>query len=76
MNPSRRFVDNFSAGTRGSASAEYFLEAGYKVIFLHREKSLLPYARHLDTYQLMQDMSVTQSGDIVISGDIMVTLRR
>lgn len=64
-----RFVDNFSAGTRGSASAEYFLEAGYKVIFLHREKSLLPYARHLDTYQLMQDMSITESGNIMISGD-------
>ena len=31
-----RFIDNFSAGTRGSASAEYFLGAGYQVIFLHR----------------------------------------
>lgn len=31
-----RFIDNFSAGTRGSASAEYFLEAGYDVIFIHR----------------------------------------
>jgi len=31
-----RFVDNFSAGTRGSASAEYFLGAGYSVIFLYR----------------------------------------
>nr|SVE75829.1 EOG090X085T [Daphnia hispanica] len=42
-----RFIDNFSAGTRGSASAEYFLEAGYQVIFLHRSKSLEPYFRHL-----------------------------
>ncbi|XP_046642161.1 phosphopantothenate--cysteine ligase-like [Daphnia pulicaria] len=42
-----RFIDNFSAGTRGSASAEYFLEAGYQVIFLHRSKSLEPYSRHL-----------------------------
>jgi len=31
-----RFVDNFSAGTRGSVSAEYFLEQGYAVIFMHR----------------------------------------
>ncbi|KAJ8956775.1 hypothetical protein NQ314_006650, partial [Rhamnusium bicolor] len=31
-----RFVDNFSAGTRGAASAEYFLEHGYAVIFMHR----------------------------------------
>lgn len=41
-----RFIDNFSAGTRGATSAEYFLEAGYAVIFLHRQHSLLPYSRH------------------------------
>lgn len=41
-----RFIDNFSAGTRGATSAEYFLEAGYAVIFLHREFSLQPYSRH------------------------------
>lgn len=41
-----RYIDNFSAGTRGATSAEYFLEADYAVIFLHREFSLLPYSRH------------------------------
>ncbi|QPG76796.1 hypothetical protein FOA43_004190 [Brettanomyces nanus] len=41
-----RFIDNFSAGTRGATSAEYFLENSYAVIFLHREFSLLPYSRH------------------------------
>lgn len=41
-----RFIDNFSAGTRGATSAEYFLAAGYAVIFLHRQFSLLPYSRH------------------------------
>ena len=41
-----RFIDNFSAGTRGSASAEYFLANGYAVIFLHRQNSLLPFSRH------------------------------
>lgn len=40
-----RFIDNFSAGTRGSASAEYFLEQDYAVIFLHRQFSLQPFAR-------------------------------
>jgi phosphopantothenate-cysteine ligase len=35
-----RFIDNFSAGTRGATSAEHFLAAGYAVIFLHREFSL------------------------------------
>lgn len=41
-----RFIDNFSAGTRGATSAEYFLSAGYAVVFLHRQFSLLPYSRH------------------------------
>jgi phosphopantothenoylcysteine synthetase/decarboxylase len=41
-----RFIDNFSAGTRGATSAEYLLENGYAVIFLHRQFSLLPYSRH------------------------------
>ncbi|PQK15173.1 hypothetical protein BB8028_0005g06870 [Beauveria bassiana] len=41
-----RFIDNFSAGTRGATSAEYFLAAGYAVIFLHREFSLQPFSRH------------------------------
>lgn len=45
-NQTVRFIDNFSAGTRGATSAEYFLEASYAVIFLHRQFSLLPYSRH------------------------------
>lgn len=35
-----------SAGTRGATSAEYFLSAGYAVIFMHRQFSLQPYSRH------------------------------
>ncbi|ORX89577.1 DFP-domain-containing protein [Basidiobolus meristosporus CBS 931.73] len=51
-NQTVRFIDNFSAGTRGATSAEYpfyhtyFLELGYAVIFLHRQFSLQPYSRH------------------------------
>ncbi|KAH7912378.1 DNA/pantothenate metabolism flavoprotein [Hygrophoropsis aurantiaca] len=41
-----RFLDNFSAGTRGATSAEYFLKAGYSVIFMHRQFSLQPFSRH------------------------------
>ncbi|KAI8837120.1 putative phosphopantothenoylcysteine synthetase [Chytriomyces cf. hyalinus JEL632] len=41
-----RFIDNFSAGTRGAISTEQFLERGYAVIFLSRQYSLLPYSRH------------------------------
>ncbi|TFK46846.1 DNA/pantothenate metabolism flavo protein [Heliocybe sulcata] len=47
MTPCRvRFLDNFSAGTRGATSAEYFLKAGYAVIFMHRQFSLQPFSRH------------------------------
>ncbi|OAA62479.1 phosphopantothenate-cysteine ligase [Niveomyces insectorum RCEF 264] len=40
-----RFIDNFSAGTRGATSAEYFLddERDYAVIFLHRQFSFLDF---------------------------------
>ena len=41
-----RFLDNFSAGTRGATSAEYFLEQGYAVLFMHRQFSLQPFSRH------------------------------
>lgn len=40
-----RFIDNFSAGTRGASSAEQFLFNEYSVIFLHREFSLTPFNR-------------------------------
>ncbi|KKY19746.1 putative phosphopantothenate-cysteine ligase [Phaeomoniella chlamydospora] len=45
-NQTVRFIDNFSAGTRGATSAEYFLREGYAVIFMHRQYSLLPFSRH------------------------------
>lgn len=49
-----RFVDNFSAGTRGAASAEYFIKAGYAVIFLYRAKSLEPFTRHVSVSDLLE----------------------
>lgn len=45
-----RFLDNFSGGNRGSASAEAFLAAGYHVIFLTRKGSCAPFARHLQLH--------------------------
>jgi len=41
-----RYLDNFSGGGRGAASAEYFIEHGYAVLFLYRKNSLQPYLRH------------------------------
>ena len=70
-----RFVDNFSAGTRGSASAEYFLASGFAVIFLYRDKSLQPFSRHFDTRDLLQAMKVVGEGDIAISGDMAKQLK-
>ncbi|KAF0450497.1 DFP-domain-containing protein [Gigaspora margarita] len=65
-NSTVRFIDNFSAGTRGATSAEYFLEMGYAVIFMHRQFSLQPYSRHyshskncfLDFMELKSDESI------------------
>jgi phosphopantothenate-cysteine ligase len=37
---------HISQGTRGATSAEYFLKAGYAVIFMHRQFSLQPFSRH------------------------------
>lgn len=67
-NQTVRFIDNFSAGTRGATSAEYFLEAGYAVIFLHRQFSLLPYSRHYShtTNCFLDYMIHDDSGAVVI----------
>ena len=48
-----RYIDNFSVGTRGSTSAEYFLEHGYAVIFLHRRGSLEPFKRKIDRLNIL-----------------------
>lgn len=50
-----RFVDNFSAGTRGASSAEEFLLNGYSVIFLYREFSLTPFNRFFQNDQFFLD---------------------
>lgn len=53
-----RFLDNFSAGTRGSASAEYFLGHGYAVLFMYRQRSLEPFARRLTRGSLLDYLQV------------------
>lgn len=51
-----RFLDNFSAGTRGATSAEQLLAAGYAVIFLHRKGTLTPFARRLPSEAILLDL--------------------
>ena len=41
-----RYIDNFSTGTRGAISVEYFLKHNYSVIFLQRTGSVSPFIRH------------------------------
>ncbi|XP_074600436.1 phosphopantothenoylcysteine synthetase isoform X2 [Brevipalpus obovatus] len=65
-----RFVDNFSAGTRGSASAEHFLEKGYRVIFMYRTKSLEPFTRHVNVYQLLDSLSFGDGERLQLSVDL------
>jgi hypothetical protein len=67
-NQTVRYIDNFSAGTRGATSAEYFLDAGYAVIFLHRQYSLLPYSRHYShsTRSFLDFLSEDENGQVVV----------
>lgn len=76
-----RFIDNFSAGTRGATSAEYFLENGYAVIFLHREFSLLPYSRHYShTTNCFLDYMIEKDNKVEINPEfadkMLVVLRK
>jgi len=64
-----RYIDNFSAGTRGATSAEYFLQQGYAVIFLHRQFSLLPYSRHYShNTRSFLDFMKEENGRVVVDG--------
>ncbi|KAF1835010.1 phosphopantothenate-cysteine ligase [Decorospora gaudefroyi] len=75
-----RYIDNFSAGTRGATSAEYFLENGYAVIFLHRQFSLLPYSRHYShNTRSFLDFMKEENGKVVVDEqhqDQMLTVLR
>lgn len=72
-----RFVDNFSAGTRGSASAEYFLDQGYAVLFLYRSTSLQPFSRRFKPGDLLGCLQFAQgdSSRIEVCPDAMSKVR-
>lgn len=73
-----RFIDNFSAGTRGATSAEYFLQNGYAVIFLHRQFSLLPYSRHYShsTNCFLDFMTESPDGQVTVAEEYQAKMRR
>ena len=77
-NQTVRFIDNFSAGTRGATSAEYFLREGYAVIFLHRQYSLLPYSRHYShsTNCFLDFMDESEEGDVIVRQEYQQKMKR
>lgn len=58
-----RFLDNFSSGRRGASSAEYFIDSGYAVIFLHRHRSLYPYTRMFVTINMLDALQFMGGGE-------------
>lgn len=61
-----RYIDNFSSGHRGAASTEYFLKAGYAVIFLFRRGTCQPYCRSLPDDPLLECFEVIENLDIQV----------
>ncbi|GAU19034.1 hypothetical protein TSUD_193720 [Trifolium subterraneum] len=64
-----RYVDNFSSGHRGATSTEYFLKAGYAVIFLYRRGSFQPFCRSLPEDPLLECFEPTNDLNIQVRKD-------
>ncbi|XP_051209084.1 phosphopantothenate--cysteine ligase 2 [Lolium perenne] len=61
-----RYIDNFSSGQRGAASTEYFLKAGYAVIFIHRRGSKQPYCRFLPEDSFLDLFELGEESEIQV----------
>lgn len=48
-----RTLENFSTGMRGSLLAEHFLESGWDVIYLYRDRSIMPFSRGVTVNQII-----------------------
>ncbi|XP_043977299.1 phosphopantothenate--cysteine ligase isoform X2 [Gambusia affinis] len=66
-----RFLDNFSSGRRGASSAEYFIDSGYAVIFLHRHRSLYPYTRLFSTVNMLDALQL-RAGNGEVAAEVVV----
>lgn len=73
-----RFLDNFSSGRRGASSAEYFLDSGYAVIFLHRHRSLYPYTRMFLTINMLDALQFTggNPGEVVVNQQVLPNIAK
>lgn len=61
-----RYIDNFSSGHRGAASTEYFLKAGYSVIFLYRRGTFQPFCRSLPEDPLLECFEVSKEQNVQV----------
>uniref|UniRef100_A0ACD5ZVB1 Uncharacterized protein n=1 Tax=Avena sativa TaxID=4498 RepID=A0ACD5ZVB1_AVESA len=61
-----RYIDNFSSGQRGAASTEYFLKAGYTVIFIHRRGSKQHYCRFLPEDSFLDLFELGEESEIQV----------
>ncbi|XP_059639971.1 phosphopantothenate--cysteine ligase 2-like isoform X2 [Cornus florida] len=72
-----RYIDNFSSGHRGAASTEYFLDAGYSVIFLYRRGTCQPNCRSLPDNPLLECFESTdESSNIKVRQSYSEAVRR
>lgn len=60
-------------GTRGSASAEYFLDKSYAVVFLYRKRSLKPFERQLNNVNVLDVLApdADKPGDYRINSSLL-----
>uniref|UniRef100_A0A674AV75 Phosphopantothenoylcysteine synthetase n=1 Tax=Salmo trutta TaxID=8032 RepID=A0A674AV75_SALTR len=66
------FLDNFSSGQHGASSAEYLLESGNAVIFLHRHRSLYPFTRLYSGINLLDSLLLDNREEGSGCGQVMV----
>ncbi|XP_072238044.1 phosphopantothenate--cysteine ligase [Leuresthes tenuis] len=74
-----RFLDNFSSGRRGASSAEYFIDSGYAVIFLHRHRSLFPYTRMFLTINMLDALQFRggeDTSEVVVNQQVLPNIAK
>ena len=66
-----RSIENFSTGTRGATSAEYFLSQGYSVIFLAREGSKMPFHQRININRYIYIIYIHRILEEGVNGNLM-----
>ncbi|XP_062109954.1 phosphopantothenate--cysteine ligase 1-like [Humulus lupulus] len=71
-----RYIDNFSSGHRGATSTEYFVKAGYAVIFLYRRGTFQPFCRSLPDDPLLECFELTDGSNIKVQESYSEAVKR